>query len=308
MSNRDRCHQATKQTKKMNAMGRRTEQGKNHPTAEDSKTNDFNAKKEPPLERVRLEAGEVLSQVGNSSSTLYFLLKGSLQVIHISNQNNGQVIGEGSLFFIPVGEKFHAHAMQPATLLSCPVERFQLPTKLKQYCPASTATASPLFILPIHHLIEEEACSMLNALPVIRPDAYSTYLSHKISILLILIEHLYAPEEIALLFAPLLGRNLDFREKVLKNYSNTMRVKDLSTILHIPPSTLNRKFKETFQMSAKEWFTNKRREDILHDILQTELSIVEIADKYELTPNYLMKLCKDDFGMTLTELRHSTSI
>lgn len=267
---------------------------------------DFTEGKGSQLHACQLTDGQLLAKEESAPYTLFILLESKLQCVPFDIQNTAQVISARCLFLIPTGESFFARAESNTTLLLCTFERHHLHLPHLLPVPSISQTDSTdkiPYCLSLNRLLAEEADTALHALLASRADA--PYFQYKASILLHIVTHAYTPKETATLFAPLLSGDPSFRESVLRNYSDTMRVKELSEQLRIPPTTFNRKFRETFHTSAKEWFTRRRREGILHDILYTSLSITEVSDKYNLTPNYLMKFCKDSFGMTFTELRQS---
>lgn len=58
-------------------------------------------------------------------------------------------------------------------------------------------------------------------------------------------------------------------------------------------------------MTSGQWLTLKRKENILKDLLMTDLSPKEIAMKYNFTPNYLISFCREHFGNTPIGLREA---
>lgn len=259
----------------------------------------------PIFQVARLEKGQAVVKKETVPPTLFFILNGNLADIPVALRPARQEIAGGSLFFIPDGETFYGKASEASTLLICILRDY--PVYLLHALEADAGNSGPaagsegICILPLLPALWREAETVVRT-----PDsvyAASWYALHKTNVLLLLMQHLYTSGELGQLFAPILHTDLNFRETVLKNYHNINRIKDLTEQLNIPPSTFNRKFREAFHMNAKEWLIQKRKESLLNDILLTDMSLNEIADKYELTPNYLMKVCKDTFHQTFTELR-----
>lgn len=266
-----------------------------------------NTETAPVFQVVKLEKGQIVVKKEETSPTLFFILSGSLTSTPITLWPTRRNIPGRCLFFIPNGDCFYGKALEATTLFCCIFQRYLMRLKLP---PAESSdknkdnTDSNLsHILPLASSLLREIETIVQTPATFWSDP--TYTTHKGSVLSLLMQHLYSPEDLARLFAPILHRDLDFRESILRNYHNTNKVKDLSKLLNIPLTTFNRKFREAFHTSAKEWFVQKRKEHLLNDILQTDMSLNEIADKYELTPNYLMKVCKESFNMTFTELRKS---
>lgn len=276
----------------------------NHATGILSTKVDFMAEEAPHLYMEALSAGQTLEGAGPKTSAVFFLIEGSVTCL-FPRQDEKQVIGTQEMFFLPAGKDVRIHTDSPSLLLRCTLERYLLLPALRTLPdgsgPDNSAADCSLYTLPVHPLLYAEVSTAIQAVRSFGHD--KAYLQHKAIALLQLLLHLYTPEQISRFFAPLLQQADSFREEVLRNYTDTLRVKDLCRLLHIPPTTLNRKFKATFRMSPQQWFAARRKTNLLHDILHTELNIIEISDKYGLSPNYLMKFCKDSFGMTLTQLR-----
>ena len=62
----------------------------------------------------------------------------------------------------------------------------------------------------------------------------------------------YTKEELAQFFYPILGRDLDFKDFILTNSHKIFDVKDFATQANMSLSTFNRRFKETFNDTAKK--------------------------------------------------------
>ena len=304
----DKTHQ-TEQTKQTNEQmeDKTMKETEGLPLPIYIRSDNVQTKTAPIFQAMTLEKGQVVAKEETTLPTLFFMLTGNLKTIPMALWPAERDLPGRCLFLIPSGESFYGKATEPTTLLCCMFHRYYVhldpapqtdsanqPDTLKDNVPA---------VLPLLPALRHEAESTLQAPAALlsNPD----YASNKGRLLALLMEHLYTPGELARLLAPILRCDLDFRETVLKNYQNTNRVKDLSKLLNIPPTTFNRKFREAFGIGAKEWFIQKRKEHLLRDILLTTLTLNEIADKYELSPNYLMKVCKDTFHQTFTELRAS---
>lgn len=114
----------------------------------------------------------------------------------------------------------------------------------------------------------------------------------------------FPAEKLAVFFAPLLGKNVDFREQVLLNYTLARNIKELAARVHLSLSTFNRRFKETFKKSPQVWMTERKVDDILIDIRFASMTFEEIAEKYHFSStSYLISFCKKHFGQTPAYLR-----
>ncbi len=81
-------------------------------------------------------------------------------------------------------------------------------------------------------------------------------------------------------------------------------VKEFAVRANMSLSTFNRRFKETFNDTAKNWLLLRKQEFVEHDITLSNLTFNEIAEKYSFSStSYLVTFCKKYFGKTPNELR-----
>lgn len=114
----------------------------------------------------------------------------------------------------------------------------------------------------------------------------------------------YTREELALFFSPIIGRNIDFKDFVLSHYKEIYDVKEFAEKANMSQSTFNRRFKESFNDTALHWLLARKSESILNDIVKSDLSFIEISEKYHFsTPSYFVAFCKKYYGKTAAELR-----
>lgn len=115
----------------------------------------------------------------------------------------------------------------------------------------------------------------------------------------------YTKENLALLFSPILGKDMDFKDFILSNYKKISNIIEFAEKANMSLSTFNRYFKKTFNETAYKWLLAHKSEDILNDILKSNLTIAEISDKYYFSsPSYFSAFCKKNYGKTAIELRN----
>lgn len=68
-------------------------------------------------------------------------------------------------------------------------------------------------------------------------------------------------------------------------------------------ATFNRKFKKAFGLPVGKWINAKRKINVLIDLKTTDMTIKDIAAKYNLTPNYLTNFCKKQLGNVPANIR-----
>ena len=92
----------------------------------------------------------------------------------------------------------------------------------------------------------------------------------------------YQKEDLARFFAPILGTDNDFKENVLRIYPQVETAQELIDRLNMSPSAFKRKFRETFGISARQWLIRKKEQKLIRDILMTNISIAELAEKIQI--------------------------
>ena len=74
-------------------------------------------------------------------------------------------------------------------------------------------------------------------------------------------------------------------------------VKNFALQANMSQSTFNRRFKETFNETAKNWLLLRKQEFVKRDVALSNLSFSEIAEKYKFSStSYLVTFCKKYFG------------
>lgn len=122
-------------------------------------------------------------------------------------------------------------------------------------------------------------------------------------IILIMLSKLFHRDDLIYMFRYKPGEDFKFRELVFRHYSCGVNAQELAALTGVPIATFNRKFKKAFGMSVMHWLNTRRKISILMDLKTTDMTIKEIAAKYNLTPNYLSDFCKKHLGATPASLR-----
>lgn len=114
----------------------------------------------------------------------------------------------------------------------------------------------------------------------------------------------YSLEELVYFFYPIMNYDNDFQEFVMANYHDIRDVKELAEKANMSVSTFSRKFKDTFNDTAQHWLLARRAEAVLYDIVRTNDTFTEIAERHSFSsPAYLSNFCKQRFGKTPATLR-----
>lgn len=131
------------------------------------------------------------------------------------------------------------------------------------------------------------------------------YQQIKVDTIFITLRAFYSKEDLALLFAPILGKERGFKESVLYFAAEVDSTKEMASRMNMSCSSLKRKFRETFGTSVGGWLLEQKKSRLYNDLVMTNIPLDELADKYRHTVSYLSAFCKRHFGHSPTELRQS---
>ena len=262
------------------------------------------------FETIKLETGKLFIRESVDRSTLVFLLSGK---IRISTKNVvNREIEAGKMFLVTAGDSFYGRAVTDVTLLRCSFtqeialcNKFAL-KKLQRYVSCEESENNPdIALLAIHPLLQQEL--ELTSSIMEKGLLCAHYQRLKQDIIFMELRGLYKREELARMFAPLIGADDDFKSRVLEIYPRISTIKELIVELQMSHATFNRKFHKFFNISPKQWLIQKKKEKLFRDIVMTNLPIAEIAEKYGFTVNYVTSFCKEHFEKTPTKLRQEHS-
>ena len=262
------------------------------------------------FEIIKLETGKLFIRESVGRSTLVFLLSGK---IRISTRNVvNREVEAGKMFLVATRDSFYGRAVTDVTLLRCSFtqeialcNKFAL-KKLQGYVSCGEPEENPdIALLAIHPLLQQEL--ELTSSIMEKGLLCSHYQRLKQDIIFMELRGLYKREELARMFAPLIGADDDFKSRILEIYPRVSTIKELMGELQMSHATFNRKFHNSFNISPKQWLIQKKKEKLFRDIVMTNLPIAEIAEKYGFTVNYVTSFCKEHFGITPTKLRQEHS-
>lgn len=239
-----------------------------------------------------------------NTTFLVILLQGDIEIRYeIDKYFTPQL---GYMFLLPKNKQITTFARKATTLLLCSF------TNDLRLC-------SRFSIQQLSHFISESTCQNPYCLKLdIRLQSFFSLLVdclkeglgcihyHQIKRdeLFLYLRAGYTKEELALFFYPVLGQNLQFKDFVLMNSRKIFDVKGFALQANMSQSTFNRRFKETFNETAKNWLLLRKQEFVKRDIALSNLSFSEIAEKYKFSStSYLDTFCKKYFGKTPKEIR-----
>lgn len=251
-----------------------------------------------------LRKNKVFQRKALNVSLLIFVLHGSMDIT-VGGCDKSR-IDAGHFFLITRGNSLDGCVLEDTDLITCLLsndlrvcERFSF-QQLAAYLPDGFAYR--FSGIAFTQRISDYLQMLVNDLR----DGLDCVLFHRLKReeLLFYLRIEFTLEELAAFFAPLIGRNMDFRELVMINYPLVRNIKELAERTNLSLSTFNRRFKETFKMSPQAWMTERKVDEVLKDILLAPMTFVEIAEKYHFSStSYLISFCRKHFGNTPAYLR-----
>ena len=263
----------------------------------------------PPLFYVlRLRKGKHFSRDRVCSSLLVFVLEGEVEIstgIYVK-----EFAGEGQMFVVHEGDNGYTKGLKDAVILLC---SFDSSMALCNGLSLGNATEDYKEPTPEERqsqgLPRLEINNMLmTELKLIQHEVESNLLDYRFMefkryIIVSMLRTLYNKEELFYMFRCVRNDDFDFRDKVLHFYTCDINAQELCAKMEMSSATFNRRFKRAFGMPCSEWLNSKLQVQVLMDLKTTDLSVKEIAEKYNLTLNYLTDFCKKFLGDVPGNLR-----
>lgn len=254
---------------------------------------------------LNIKAGQIVTREYIDRTFLVFLVKGNMCMeyghditVHFHPRN---------VFLLPKNFEVTFQAETDSTVLLCSFvsdielcSRFSL-QQLNSSLPANVATSGIFFLS-----FDDRLAVFVDFLVQTLTEGLGCVHYHKFKReeLFIYLRAGYTKEELALFFYPILGKNMDFKDFVLSNYKNVCDVQDFAGKANLSLRTFNRRFKETFNVTAQQWLLDRRSERVLQDIKKSDMTFNEIAEKYNFSsPSYFAAFCKKQYGKTANDLR-----
>lgn len=257
---------------------------------------------------VTAKAGERLERVLEEYTVLMAVVSGEIQFTSGTFQN--LIIPEKRMFIVPMKSDVDMVALKDAVVLACTFSK-------------DINLCSSFSIRQLHNELPADFVYDFKILPFVpEVDLYFKLLMDcfkeglgcihyhllKRNELFLYLRAFYDKRELAEFFYPINSIKSGFREFVIASYHDVKDVKQFAENANMSLSTFNRKFKEEFGEPASTWLKQRKAEMICQDIRMSDLSLSEIADKYEFSsPAYLVTFCKQNFHKTPGELRASLS-
>lgn len=267
----------------------------------------YETEREPIFRICNLQKDEHVRKDLIDFSLLLFVLEGKVRIstgIYLQ-----ATVENGQMFVIHKGDNCYVRCLEDAVVMVCGFNNSMALCNGLSLNKTSISNILP----PPHRLEVGLPClkiqdMLMLELDLTRREVESKMLSRRFMefkrfIILSLICSLYNKDSLFYMFRWVQSDDFYFREEVFKHLSYNINAQELCALMGMSTATFNRKFKKAFGLPVGEWLNNKRKVNVLMDLKTTDLTINEIAAKYNLTPNYLTNFCKTHLGDVPSNLR-----
>lgn len=248
------------------------------------------------LEIIRKKAGEIIER-DLANTELVFLIEGHLVLSYAKHIDLD--IPQGKILLFPPGCHATVRFLEDTYVIICRVHGVVqlcdcLPLE-KLHREFEGKFAEDFYMLNINERIYEYIDHFVKCAEDGLLCAY--YLTTKMKELFFLLRAYYSKEDLAAFFTPLMSKDSQFMNLMYKNYRNVKRVQELADIAMYSPSGFKKQFTKIFGTSASEWLSNQKAALIFQDLNNSELSIKELADKYDFSSvSSFSNFCMNKFG------------
>ena len=249
----------------------------------------------------KIKQGDYLIPSNKENHCLFFLINGRIDLFYESQTYS---LRKGKFWLIPMSSDYKIHATTDSFLvmnyfirpadsceknalenLSILLENNEQISLLKINKPLKSFLSSMVF-----YLNEGAFCKHFHEI--------------KQKELLFILRYFYTKKEIANLFAPIISKNLDFKNIVLSNYLHASSVKELARICNCSLSSFNRFFKSNFNENPSLWLQNQKVKYIAGRLSDKNIPLVQIIDEFRFSsPSHFTHFCKKHFDLTPSQFR-----
>lgn len=245
-----------------------------------------------------LQAGEVLTRMDENYNRILFLLTGDSLLY--CNEFVDRPFSQGQMFLIPQSALASFHAQTACCLLVC---RFSLPVdstnraRLRNLWPYAEGVKPDFYTSKIVSPLTEFCWLMVLYLRDQVDDVYLHEIKQKE--LFSIYKCYYRSEEMARLFYPILSPSLSFKMLVYQNYLKASNGDELASLLKMSRSVFDRKFKDAFGTTARQWILRQIASHLVYDAVDPDVTITDLMDRYNFNSGtQFNRFCRQQFDCT----------
>lgn len=234
---------------------------------------------------------------------IVFVLSGQF-TLYYSKVSNIE-INSGVILLFPPGSQVKAVAKEDSQLIACRIRGImQLCecTSMAQLCGSRDKNIKDEFhMLKINDRIYKFVELMQECMSDGLKCGY--YFETKMKELFFLLRAYYTKEELTQFFSPLLSHNSRFMNLMYQN-RNAKSVNELVDLSMYSESGFKKQFNKVFGTSASDWLRDQKASLVYNDLIGSDLSIKELADKYNFSSvSSFTTFCQSKFGKPPGQIR-----
>jgi AraC-like DNA-binding protein len=245
--------------------------------------------------------GEYFTSLGKDYNCLIFILNGNANLHY---ESYDYPVKKDTVCFIPLSSGFE---IQANTDISFIIHHFNKPVDLCERLALENLSSQTINKLHVPVLrINPALKKFLTTLNFYMEEGVFCKHFHEIKHkeLLFIFRFFYTKDEVARLFAPIISKNLDFRNLVLTNYIRANSVKELANICNYSLSSFNRFFKKNFNENPYTWLQNQKLKYIVGKLSDKNVPLIQIVDEYGFSSAaHFTVFCKKHLNQTPSQFR-----
>ena len=230
------------------------------------------------------------------------ILEGSLLIEY--DDFVGTVFSCGEMIFMPAYSKSHIKAVEESKIV---MGTFEMPSdicisrSMEMLCDMRSQIEYQFRSVPIKPPMQQ----YLDLLIMYIESGVQCAHLHEVKEkeLYLVLRWFYTDEEFLRLFYPIIGKSLDFRAQVMKNYKKVKNMDELANELNMSRSNFDSKFKEIFGIPPKKWVLKRKARSIKHYMTKPDITISDIIRQYNFESfTHFNRFCRQQFGISPSEL------
>ena len=254
----------------------------------------------------QIKPGEFITHSNKDNHCLFFLTQGNVDLFYESQTFN---IKKDTFWFIPMSSEYKIYANTDSTVI---LNYFNKPIDLCEKAALENLSVLLDQRLPATIMLKINKPLKKLLSTVIFYMNEGVYCKHfheiKQKELFYTIRYFYTKREIAGLFAPIISKDLDFKNIVLAHYLNVSSVKELANICNFSLSSFNRVFKKNFNENPYTWLKDQKIKHITGRLSDKNIPLAQIIDEFRFSsPSHFTIFCKKHLDLTPSQYRKQHS-
>ncbi len=236
---------------------------------------------------------------------IVFVIQGSFILSYGKIVN--QEITTGKVMLFPPGSHVHAEVKEDTIIIVCRikgvVQLCECVSMEHMFSYDDTVVETGFHMLDINDKLQKFIEFLIECAEDGLRCGY--YFETKMKELFFLLRAYYPKEELKAFFSPLLTNDSLFMNMMYKNFRTIKNSQELKGLTRYSESGFKKQFQRVFGLAPSVWLRNQKASLIFHDLNCSDLSIKELADKYEFaSQSSFTSFCQNQFGRTPGQIRN----